>query len=126
VGGPSSGPSSGPPWHRLHLWQMQPVRDVLVLLSVLGVVYVGYAARVVTVPVLLALALAYLFEPLVKLLTKRGLVTRRGSALGIIAAVGLLIVVPIVLGSGFAVVQAARAARVVSDRRGAGVAGQAR
>jgi predicted PurR-regulated permease PerM len=55
----------------------------------------------------------------VKLLTKRGLVTRRGSALGIIAAVGLLIVVPIVLGSGFAVVQAARAARVVSDGVGA-------
>lgn len=118
--GSGKGEDQTPPaWHRLHLWQMQPVRDLLVLASVLGVVYVGYAARVVTVPVLLALALAYLFEPLVRWMTARGRVTRRGAAIGILAAVALLIVVPIVLGSGFAVVQAARAGRVVSDGIGA-------
>lgn len=102
-------------WHRLHLWQMQPVRDVLVFLSIAAVLYAGYVARVVTVPVLLALALAYLFEPLVKLVTRGGWITRRGAAIGIIAGVALLIVVPTVLGSGFAVVQAARAAKVISN-----------
>lgn len=102
-------------WHRLHLWQMQPVRDVLLLLALFGVIYVGYVARVVTVPVLLALALAYLFEPLVQFATRRRWLSRKGAAVGIVAAVAILIVVPIVLGSGLAVVQAAKAAHVVSD-----------
>lgn len=102
-------------WHKLHLWQMQPVRDVLLLLAFAGVLYIGYKASVVTVPVLLALAMAYLFEPVVKAVTSRGWVTRKGAAIGIIAGVGLLIVVPVVLGSAFGVIQAARAARVVSE-----------
>ncbi|MEY2714038.1 MAG: hypothetical protein RIT24_381, partial [Planctomycetota bacterium] len=44
---------------------MQPVRDLLVIAAVAGTVYVGYAMRTVTVPLLVALALAYLFEPVV-------------------------------------------------------------
>jgi len=82
----------------LHLWQMQPVRDILVIASIAGTVYAGYAMRTVTVPLLIALALAYLFEPVVSRMSRwRGMsrplavsmiLTALGVALG--AAIGIL------------------------------------
>ena len=51
------------PMHRLHVWQYQAVRDLLWLTAVLGVFWAGYALRAVTVPLLVALMLAYLAEP---------------------------------------------------------------
>ncbi|MFN8730839.1 MAG: hypothetical protein ACK5Z4_13375, partial [Planctomyces sp.] len=60
-------------WRTLHVWQLQPVRDVLLLALVAWLVYLGYVLSVVTVPLLLAMALAYLFEPVVAYLTRRGL-----------------------------------------------------
>lgn len=54
----------------LHLWQMQPVRDLLVFAAIAGTIYAGYAMRTVTVPLLVALALAYLFEPVVARISK--------------------------------------------------------
>lgn len=102
-------------WRRLRLWQIQPVRDLLVLATIIGLVYLGYVLRVVMVPVLLALLLAYLFEPVVAFLDRRRLVSRPGAAIGIITAVVLLLVIPTVLGTGFAVIQGARAARTIAD-----------
>ena len=29
-------------WPHLHLWQIQPLRDLLVLAAVVGIVYLGY------------------------------------------------------------------------------------
>ena len=41
-----------------HLWHLQPVRDVLVIAIVVLTIYAGYAMRTVTVPLLVAFALA--------------------------------------------------------------------
>ncbi len=51
---------------RLHIWQVQAVRDVLVVALIVVAIWAGYALRFVTVPLLLAFALAYLVEPLVQ------------------------------------------------------------
>ena len=50
---------------RLHLWQIQWVRDVLVIAAIVALIWLGYAMRDVTVPLLVALLLAYLFEPII-------------------------------------------------------------
>ncbi|MBX3376571.1 MAG: AI-2E family transporter [Phycisphaeraceae bacterium] len=101
---------SPPPgdWHQLRLWQIQPIRDLLLIALVLGVLYLGYHLRIVTVPILLALALAYLFEPLVQFILKRTrFFSRQGIAAAIIVVAGLVVIVPTVVGIGFAVVQGA-------------------
>ncbi len=92
-------------WKQLHLWQIQPIRDLLMLAAIIGVVYVGWVISIVTVPMLLALMLAYLFEPLVRFLTRRGYVSRPGVAIGLIVGAGLIIVLPVILGLGFAAIQ---------------------
>ncbi|MBX3388766.1 MAG: AI-2E family transporter [Phycisphaeraceae bacterium] len=106
--------SAAPDWKSMRLWQIQPVRDVLLVLMILGVVYLGYLASVVTVPILLALLLAYLFEPLVAWMVRKKMASRRGGALLIVFFAVLLIVVPTVLGATFAVVQGVRFAETTT------------
>src|SRR5437773_1399244 len=65
----ASPPESPKDIQRLHLLQIQPVRDLLVILLVVGLFWVGYILRPVTIPLLVALGLAYLVEPLVRRLT---------------------------------------------------------
>ncbi len=92
----------------LHLWQMQPVRDLLVIAAVAGTVYVGYAMRTVTVPLLIALALAYLFEPVVSRMARwRGMsrplaVSMILSALGVSLAAAIGILGPLAVGQSLA------------------------
>jgi predicted PurR-regulated permease PerM len=94
-------------WWALHLWQIQPIRDVLVVAAVVGLIYLGYRLSLVTVPILLAMLLAYLFEPLVRRMAVTPMFSRQGAAVAIIVAALLLAVVPLSLGVGFAVVQGA-------------------
>lgn len=101
-------------WRSMHLWQFQPVRDVLVVLSILWLLQLGYMLRLVTVPLLLAVALAYLFEPLVVRLTRVRWINRQVAAGGIIVAGAVLVVVPVTLGAGFAVVQGVGYARTLA------------
>jgi predicted PurR-regulated permease PerM len=110
-----SHPAPRPPadWRLLRLWQIQPIRDALVILALFGLLYLGKALSLVTVPVLLALALAYLFEPLVRRITARGRISRPGAAIGIILLALLLVVVPLVIGLGFATLQGASYAQRV-------------
>lgn len=105
----------GTDWTRTHLWEIQPVRDVLLLAAAFGVVYLGYVLRIVTVPMLLALALAYLFEPLVKFLVSRRVFSRAGAAAVVILAALVIVVVPVTLGAGYAVVKTAALASSVAD-----------
>lgn len=90
--------------HRLHLWQMQPVRDVLVIGAIAGAIYAGYAMRTVTVPLLIALALAYLFEPVVsrvsrwRFMSRPLAVTMILGALGVVVAAVVGIVAPLAVG----------------------------
>jgi predicted PurR-regulated permease PerM len=102
---------------RLHLWQIQWVRDVLVVASVVGVLWLGYALRFVTVPLLVALGLAYLVEPLVRWLCRRAGMTRPAAVGGILATFGvglvalLLVTVPVLVSQTTSLVQNVRAGK---------------
>ncbi|RMD64471.1 MAG: AI-2E family transporter, partial [Planctomycetota bacterium] len=85
----------------------QPVRDALVIALIAGVVWLGYALRVVTAPLLLALALAYLVEPVVVRLTRVRWVSREAAAAGLIAAATLVVAGPVAIGAGVGLVQGA-------------------
>lgn len=60
-----SRPARGVDLRTAHLWHLQPVRDALVIAAVCLTIYAGYAMRTVTVPLLIAVALAYLVDPVV-------------------------------------------------------------
>ncbi|MCP3902164.1 MAG: AI-2E family transporter [Planctomycetes bacterium] len=82
---------------RLHIWQIQAVRDVLLVAAVVGVFWVGYALRAVTVPLLVALLLAYLFEPLIARLCRHPKISRPVAVGGLLATLGLALVIVISL-----------------------------
>lgn len=104
-----------PKWARLHLWQMQPVRDVLVVLAVLVVLWLGKTISVVTVPLLLAILLAYLFEPVIQWLMARTRLSRSGAVSAIIGGTVVLVVVPSALGITYGVAQGAGLVATVVD-----------
>ena len=79
-----------------HLWQIQPIRDAAWIVVLVFVVWLGYAMRSVTVPLLVALLLAYLFEPLISMMQHR-LRFPRALAVGSVLGVGGLVLL-IVLG----------------------------
>lgn len=92
-------------WRRLRLWQIQPIRDLLLIAAVIGILQLGYVLRAVTVPMLLALLFAYLFEPLVRRLHSVSWISRRGAAAIIIASAVVLVGVPLSIGVLFGGVQ---------------------
>ncbi len=103
-------------WARLHLWEIQGVRDVLVILGLFGLLWVGQKVSVVTVPVLLAILFAYLFEPVINWLTQKSRLTRTGAVIAVIATTICLVIVPSVLGLTYGVVQGVDlAGRVVEN-----------
>jgi predicted PurR-regulated permease PerM len=77
---------------RLHLWQFQAVRDLLFVAALAGLVWFGHALRAVTVPLLVALLLAYLFEPMVARLASRRRLNRPVVVGGLLATVGIIFV----------------------------------
>lgn len=89
-------------WMNRHLWQIQPVRDILLVAVVLLILYLGRVVSLVTVPLLLALLLAYLFEPILSILTRRKWISRSFAAIIVIALAGVLILVPIGVVGSFA------------------------
>ncbi|MBL8763100.1 MAG: AI-2E family transporter [Phycisphaerae bacterium] len=104
--------AKGPPrdWRSVHLWQIQPIRDGLLILAIFGVLHLGYLLSPVTVPMLLALALAYLFEPLVKRMTRVKWVSRQGAAVAIIAVTSFVVVVPLSLAATYSVIEGTQSA----------------
>ncbi len=71
---PSKPQDDGPsPGHRArHLWEYQWVRDLLVLVGAALLLWAIIAARTVVVPIVVGLALAYVFNPLVRWAARRG------------------------------------------------------
>lgn len=110
----SQEPGKSPGLWSLHLWEIQPVRDALVIVAVFGVLYLGYRLSIVTVPILLAMLLAYLIEPVVKLVTRKGWFTRRGFALLLIFGSFGLVVVPAAGGITYGVMQGASYAQTLA------------
>lgn len=103
---------------RLHLWQIQGVRDVLLVCAVLALLWVGYAMRAVTVPVLVAFGLAYLVEPLVQKLTRDGRMRRPLAVMVILVVAGVctvlatMLAVPVVWNQTNALMEEIRTRRV--------------
>lgn len=84
---------TGKPLDRYRLWEFQAVRDALVILVLVGLVWLGKALSLVTVPILMGLGLAYLIEPLVRWLTGHFTwMSRRRAVLAIVASAVLTIV----------------------------------
>ena len=106
--------SSGPDWRTLHLWQIQPLRDTLVFLAVFGLLWLGHRLSVVTAPILLALALAYLFEPIVSRLCRLQWMNRPAAALIIIIASVLAVVGPLTVAVSFGLVQGVQATETLT------------
>src|SRR4051812_16994235 len=70
-----------PPAARLHLFDIQALRDAAVIAGLFGILWLGYKISLVTVPILLAMLLAYLFEPLVRRMVRTRWFSRQGAAL---------------------------------------------
>jgi predicted PurR-regulated permease PerM len=102
---PPTSPSAAPAWSRLHLWQIQPLRDIMIFVAMFGLLWLGYRLSIVTVPILLALLLAYLFEPVVRWVTRRNRVRRPFAALSIIVLSTLVVVAPAGFGIAFGLAQ---------------------
>ncbi|MSR17884.1 MAG: AI-2E family transporter [Phycisphaerales bacterium] len=102
---------------KLHLWEFQWVRDLLVVFSVIGVLSLGYAISYVTIPLLLAFGLAYLMEPLVALCV-RVLHLSRAAAVSVILIASMLalvgagsLIVPLVASQSRAIMDSAKQGR---------------
>ncbi|MEO1535119.1 MAG: hypothetical protein AAFS11_06115, partial [Planctomycetota bacterium] len=102
-------------WLDRHLWQIQPLRDIGVIAGVLFLFWLGYVLSIVTVPLLLAVAFAYLFEPFVRWLVKQNLFGRSGAAAFIIGIIALVTIVPVGVGGTYAVIQGADVVLEIRD-----------
>lgn len=58
-------PGCQQPWQEVRLWEIAAVRDVFWIALVFAVVWFGYQLSSIFTPVLIALALAYLFHPVI-------------------------------------------------------------
>ncbi|MHC4428719.1 MAG: AI-2E family transporter, partial [Planctomycetota bacterium] len=85
------------PFDRLHIWQIQAVRDLLWVAAALALLWLGHAMRAVTVPLLVALLLAYLFEPLVARLSARRRLSRPVVVTALLGTVGVAVVAMVAL-----------------------------
>lgn len=97
-------------WTRRHLWHIQPVRDLLLVGIVVALVWAGYALRYITIPLIVALGLAYLVEPLVRLISARFRVSRAAVVGGVTGAIvlgaasGTFVLIPSVIRQSEAIV----------------------
>jgi predicted PurR-regulated permease PerM len=114
---PGSDARAGADLRTLRLWHLQPVRDLLVIAAVAGTVYVGYAMRTVTVPLLVALALAYLFEPIVSRMSRWRRMNRPLAVSMILSALivfvggAIAVIVPLAVGQTLAFGESLRSGR---------------
>lgn len=101
---------SDPDWTRRHLWHIQPVRDLLLVGIVLAIVWAGYALRYITIPLIVALGLAYLVEPFVRWVSTRFRVSRGAVVGGVTGAIvlgaasGTFVLIPSVVRQSEAIV----------------------
>jgi predicted PurR-regulated permease PerM len=94
-----------PAWAGLHLWQIQWIRDLSGVAILIGLLLLGERLSLVTVPLLLALLFAYLFEPLIGGMTRRWNVSRRLAAGTMVVSCVIFLALPAVLALGFGVLQ---------------------
>lgn len=110
-----SPPAPPSPWTRLHLWQIQAIRDVLVVAVVIAIVWLGYAMRAVTTPLLVALGLAYLFEPVIAWITRRWSISRATVVISVLLVLGGGVAVALAFTTPLAIRQTASLVRDARD-----------
>ncbi len=110
-----------PDFASLHIWQIQSIRDLLLIACVVGIFWVGYAMRSITIPLLLALGLAYLFEPFIHWLGSRFRVRRPWAVSGIILLFIITMILVIVPAGMLAVSQTAELITGIRSGRYAGL-----
>lgn len=98
-------PNGSAHWADRRLWQIQPIRDCLLVAGVIALLMLGAKMSVVTVPLGLAMILAYLFEPVIRRMSRLQWLSREGAVIGVIAGVVFVIVVPMTLSLIFAIGQ---------------------
>ena len=103
------------PIENLHIWQIQAVRDLLLVAAVIAIVWAGYALRAVTVPLLVALLLAYLFEPLIARMCSHSRISRAGAVTIVVTSFAATVAAVIAIALPFAIVHTAN---FVDDVRG--------
>jgi predicted PurR-regulated permease PerM len=84
------------PWRSRHLWHFQPVRDLLVVVVAAAALTAAYWLRSVVGPILVALLLAYLFDPFIEFMERRARIPRSAAIL-VLLAVGISLVAGLVL-----------------------------
>lgn len=104
----SNGDAAPGDWTTRHLWQIQPIRDVAIIAVMLLLLYLGSLASIVTVPLLLAILLAYLFEPVIGFLRRRLRFSRHWAVVAIIVTAGLTVVLPVSIGATLGIAQGIR------------------
>jgi predicted PurR-regulated permease PerM len=83
---PQRTPSRDPDPAGRHLWEYRPARDILWAVGIAAALAIAYVVRGVLGPILAALILAYLFNPLITMLRERWRVPR-GLTSSVLAAV---------------------------------------
>lgn len=103
---------------RMHLWQIQAVRDILLVTVVFFLIWLGYAMSSVTVPLLIGLLLAYLFEPLIVRICTRWKLKRGVVVSGLVCTIAVVLVlcvsiaVPVIVGQSIQLVNDLRSGRM--------------
>lgn len=103
---------------QLHLWQIQAVRDALVVGIAIFLIWLGYAMSSVTVPLLIALLLAYLFEPLVARISAKWNIKRGVVVSGLVCSIAVVLVLcvaiamPLIIGQSIQMVNDLRSGRM--------------
>lgn len=85
-------PSPDTPWHEVRLLDIAAVRDVFGIAIALAVVWLGYQLSSIFTPVLIALALAYLFHPVITWCETRCRIPRWATISLILVAGGVVLV----------------------------------
>lgn len=88
----SAAPESPPSPADLHLWEFQWVRDLGVLLVAAALCLVGWQVRAILLPVVVGLALAYIFNPVVTWADRRWKVPRWTTTLGLLLVVPMIVI----------------------------------
>jgi predicted PurR-regulated permease PerM len=81
---------------------------VLLIVAVIALIWLGYLMRAVTVPLLVALLLAYLFEPLVSRLSAHPKLNRPVVVGGLLCSVGVVFLLVMVIVTSAVVSQTTR------------------
>lgn len=120
---PTRQPAPRRPPEDRHLWEFAWVRDLLWITGALALVWLAYLARSILVPVLVGLALAYVFNPVVTWIHRRwhwprwaGTALVMAVALLVMANLAVLIVPSLVDQTGRLIQNAPRYAREAADR----------